>query len=112
MSATDRRRSREDYPHPSSPAATIRMRANRSRDTSPELALRSALHRAGLRFRVNFKVRADDRRPISVDIAFPRRKVAVFVDGCFWHGCKEHRTIPVANRAYWAPKIEENARRD
>jgi DNA mismatch endonuclease (patch repair protein) len=61
---------------------------------------------------VNFKLRTDDRRPINVDIAFPRLKVAVFVDGCFWHGCKEHRTIPVANRAYWAPKIEATASRD
>jgi DNA mismatch endonuclease (patch repair protein) len=57
-------------------------------------------------------VTVDDGRPIQVDIAFMKVKVAVFVDGCFWHGCSEHRTIPVANRDYWAPKIARNVERD
>ena len=86
------------------------MQANKSRDTRPELALRSQLHRRGLRFYVA-------RRPISTlrrtaDILFPRQKVAVFVDGCFWHGCPEHHTQAKANAEYWADKVIRNRARD
>jgi DNA mismatch endonuclease (patch repair protein) len=86
------------------------MQSNRGRDTGPELALRSAVHRLGLRFFV-------DRRPIkgvrrSADLVFPRQKVAVLLDGCFWHGCPLHYTAPVANSAFWAEKVAANRRRD
>ena len=86
------------------------MRANRRRDTGPELRLRSALHALGLRFRV-------DRRPdpaiaCRADIVFSRRRVAVFIDGCYWHGCPAHYVTPSTNRAYWTAKIEGNRRRD
>ncbi|MDQ1438214.1 MAG: mismatch endonuclease, patch repair protein [Acidimicrobiaceae bacterium] len=86
------------------------MRSNRGRDTGPELALRSALHRRGYRFRVNHRPLRGVRR--TVDVAFTRWKVAVFVDGCFWHGCPEHRTVPATNRAYWEPKLARNVERD
>jgi DNA mismatch endonuclease, patch repair protein len=88
------------------------MKANSGRNTAPELRLRSLLHAAGLRYRVHLPIRIDSGRPISVDIAFPRWKVAVFVDGCFWHGCQVHRTVPRANGSYWGPKLVRNAERD
>lgn len=87
------------------------MRAIRRRDSKPELALRSALHRMGLRFRVDFPVPVDGRSP-RPDIAFTRRRVAVFVDGCFWHGCPEHGGRPSKNANYWNPKIARNMERD
>lgn len=86
------------------------MVANRRRDTSPELALRSALHRSGLRFRVDQPLPFDRRR--RADIVFPRQKIAVFVDGCFWHGCPEHYSAPKANADYWREKVERNQGRD
>lgn len=88
------------------------MRANRRRDTTPELALRSALHARGLRFRVDYPIRGAGRRPIRPDIVFTRTKVAIFVDGCFWHGCPEHATHPKTNADYWGPKLSENIARD
>lgn len=88
------------------------MRANRRRDSAPERALRSALHRAGLRFRVDYPVRTPGRRPVRPDIVFPARRVAVFVDGCFWHACPVHGTQPATNEAYWTRKIEANRHRD
>ncbi|MBE0609378.1 MAG: very short patch repair endonuclease [Dehalococcoidia bacterium] len=81
---------------------------SRQRDTGPELALRSRLFAAGLRYRVHFRVMP--RR--LVDVAFPRARVAVFVDGCFWHKCPIHTTSPKANAAYWAEKLAKNAIRD
>lgn len=94
----------------SSPAVRASMQANKSRDTKPELAIRSLLHSRGLRFYVS-------RRPISTlrrtaDILFPRRRVAVFVDGCFWHGCPQHHTLAKTNSRYWAEKVERNRARD
>ncbi|HZK04708.1 MAG TPA: very short patch repair endonuclease [Actinomycetaceae bacterium] len=80
------------------------------RATGPELALRKRLHGAGFRFRVQFPVPARPRR--SIDIAFPRWRVAVFVDGCFWHSCPEHRTEPTANREWWLKKLRSNSDRD
>ena len=88
------------------------MRGNRKRDTRPELALRSALHRQGLRFRAEFPLRLDGSRPIRLDIAFTRLRVAVFVDGCFWHRCPEHCQVPRSNRSYWEPKLSRNVDRD
>jgi DNA mismatch endonuclease (patch repair protein) len=88
------------------------MRANRRRDTTPELALRSALHRTGARYRVDYPVRLPNSRPIRPDIVFTARRVAVFVDGCFWHGCPIHGTTPATNRDYWQSKLTTNRERD
>jgi DNA mismatch endonuclease (patch repair protein) len=94
----------------SSPAVREVMRANRSRDTKPEVALRSALHRLGLRYRVGQRPVADLRR--TADLVFSRARVAVFVDGCYWHGCPEHHRPSRTNAAFWQTKIEGNKRRD
>ena len=95
---------------PSSEAVSVRMSRQAVRDTMPELALRRELHRRGLRYRVDAAVPGLRRR--KVDIVFPRIRVAVFVDGCFWHGCPEHRTMPKANEAWWRSKLERNILRD
>jgi DNA mismatch endonuclease (patch repair protein) len=89
------------------------MAAIRRRDTKPERAIRSLLHAQGFRFRVDLPIRIDGLRPIRPDIVFTRRRVAVFCDGCFWHGCPEHglRT-GVRNGYYWDPKIAGNVERD
>ncbi|HET7484940.1 MAG TPA: very short patch repair endonuclease [Solirubrobacterales bacterium] len=87
------------------------MRANRRVNTTPELALRSELHRLGLRFRKDLLLKLGAGR-VRPDIVFTRSKVAVFVDGCFWHLCPEHGQIPKANRAYWEPKLVRNVERD
>lgn len=79
------------------------------RDTAPERLLRSELWRRGLRYRVDHAVVGRRRR---VDIAFPGSKVAVFVDGCFWHGCPEHGTLPKTNSEWWAEKLAANIARD
>jgi DNA mismatch endonuclease (patch repair protein) len=81
-----------------------------TRDTSAELKLRRALHANGLRFRVDRPVLADRRR--RVDIVFGPARVAVFVDGCFWHGCPEHETQPKSNASFWREKLEANRQRD
>lgn len=86
------------------------MRGNRPRDTKPELAVRSRLHRLGYRFRVDYRAVLESRG--RVDIAFPSRRVAVMIDGCFWHGCPEHGTIPKRNAEYWLPKLSRNIERD
>src|SRR5437763_1503633 len=74
------------YPEPSSKSATSVMKGNRRRDTGPERAVRSLLHRAGLRYRVDVAI-VGDRYRVRPDVVFRASKVAVFVDGCFWHGC-------------------------
>jgi DNA mismatch endonuclease (patch repair protein) len=94
----------------SSPAARRRMQANRGRDTAPELAIRREMHRRGYRYRVDVPVLPGLRR--RADLVFSRQRVAVFVDGCFWHGCPVHGTTSKANQAYWVGKIAENRRRD
>lgn len=88
------------------------MASNRRRDTVPEVRLRSALHRRGLRFRVDMPIPARDRRPIRPDIVFTQSRLAVFVDGCFWHGCPDHGSSPRANADYWVPKLARNKQRD
>ena len=98
------------HPGPSSVEVSARMSAARRRDTSPEMLLRRELHRRGRRFRVVRKVPGNNRR--TIDIAFPRHRLAVFVDGCFWHGCAEHGTSPRANAQWWARKLTANAERD
>jgi DNA mismatch endonuclease (patch repair protein) len=89
------------------------MAAIRRRDTKPERRLRSLLHNRGLRFRVDLPIRLPGSKPIRPDIVFTRAQLAVFCDGCFWHGCPEHGRRPdVRNRDYWAPKIVGNVARD
>lgn len=94
-----------------SPGTRRSMRSNRRTDTQPEIRLRSALHRSGRRFRKDVPVRADGRR-VRVDIAFPRQRVAVFVDGCFWHCCPEHGSRPRTNEEFWRAKLDGNVHRD
>ncbi|MGO1178839.1 MAG: very short patch repair endonuclease [Cellulosimicrobium funkei] len=98
------------HPGASSAEASLRMSAARRRDTAPELALRRELFSRGLRYRVAFPVPSQRRR--TIDVAFTRAKVAVFVDGCFWHGCPEHGTSPRANSEWWKAKITANRTRD
>lgn len=86
------------------------MRSNRGRDTKPEFALRSAVHALGLRYRVSAQPLTGWRR--TADIVFPTERVAVFLDGCFWHGCPEHHTVATTNSTYWAEKVASNRARD
>ncbi|WP_251149780.1 very short patch repair endonuclease [Cellulosimicrobium sp. Marseille-Q4280] len=86
------------------------MSTAKRRDTAPELALRRELHARGLRYRVAFPVPGQKRR--TIDIAFTRARVAVFVDGCFWHGCPVHGTSPRANGQWWKAKLAANRARD
>lgn len=95
---------------PVSAAARNTMLANRGRDTGPELAIRSRLHRNGLRYRVDMSLPFDRRR--RADLVFTRVGLYVFVDGCFWHGCPEHFTLPKTRTDFWLAKIEGNRRRD
>jgi DNA mismatch endonuclease (patch repair protein) len=86
------------------------MKGNKGRDTVPEIAVRSALHSTGLRFRKN--VRPMKALRCTADIVFPTERVAVFIDGCFWHSCPEHGRVPGKNRSYWSEKLERNVARD
>src|SRR5689334_11798935 len=96
---------------PLTPHVRTVMRANRSRDSKPEARLRRLFFGAGLRYRVNYPVRLETR-PVRVDIAFPRRRLAVFVDGCFWHACPTHGNAPRHNHEYWSVKLRRNVERD
>jgi len=103
-------RSSNKNPTPSSKAALNRMKAAKPRDTAPEKALRSELHKKGLHYRIDAKpVKELNRR---ADIVFRSAKVAVFVDGCFWHGCPIHGTQAKANAEFWKNKIKQNQIRD
>lgn len=104
--------SMDSYPHPTSAATTATMKGNRRADTRPELMLRAALHSCGLRFRKDYPVRIHGARPTRVDIAFTRARVAVFIDGCFWHGCPLHGNVPTTNPHYWPEKLRRNRERD
>jgi DNA mismatch endonuclease, patch repair protein len=101
-----------EYPHPLNEGRSANMRANRRTDTKPELALRRALHRQGYRFRKDYRLDLADGKRVRPDIAFTARRVAVFVDGCFWHACPEHGTRPANNTWYWEPKLRRNVERD
>ncbi len=81
------------------------MSSIRSKNTKPELALRKALWKKDLRFRVQYGTE-------KIDIAFPSKKIAIFVDGCFWHLCPIHSHLPKSNKAYWGPKLKKNVERD
>jgi DNA mismatch endonuclease (patch repair protein) len=100
-----------DIPPPaSSPDVSARMSRARRRDTAPEVAIRGEAHRRGLRYRVDAPLPGLPRR--RADMVFPRRHVAVFVDGCFWHSCPVHATTPTANREWWTAKLARNEERD
>lgn len=94
------------------PNAAIRksMQGNRGRDTAPEMAVRRLLHAQGFRYRVHVRPVQDVRR--TADLVFPRMKVAVFIDGCYWHGCPEHYIAPMTNAFYWSDKVSANRARD
>lgn len=101
---------REDDSWASSPAVRAVMRGNKGRDTRPELALRSALHALGLRYRVGVRPLPALRR--TADLVFTRDKVAVFLDGCYWHGCAQHYRPSRKNPEFWSAKIQANQNRD
>jgi DNA mismatch endonuclease (patch repair protein) len=81
------------------------MSAIRSKNTVPEVILRKALFAKGLRFRIHYGKE-------KIDIAFPHRKITIFVDGCFWHGCPIHSHMPKSNESYWQSKLKKNIERD
>lgn len=96
---------------PASTAVVRRvMKGNRAVDTRAEVAVRSAVHALGLRFRKHVAPLRGLR--CRADLVFGRQRVAVFVDGCFWHGCPEHGTSPATNSAYWIAKLGGNVERD
>lgn len=97
-------------PPASNPAVRLVMQGNRKRNTRPEMALRRSLHALGLRFRVACRPLANLSR--TADIVFASPRLAVFLDGCFWHGCPDHFSQPSTNQAYWAWKINRNRLRD
>lgn len=95
---------------PSSPEVSRRMAKIRQKGTGAEIVLRRELYQRGLRYRVDFEVMKKPHR--VADIVFPRLMIAIFVDGCFWHGCPEHATWPKQNAEFWRKKIETNRARD
>lgn len=101
---------RGSYAFDASPDVRRRMQLQRPRGTEPELAIRRLLHQMGLRYRVDRRPDPSIRR--RADIVFTQAKVAVFVDGCFWHNCPEHGSMPKQNVSYWEPKLHRNAERD
>lgn len=101
--------SRGERPAASSEVVLRRMQRQRRRDTKPELAVRRAVHALGLRYRVDIAPIPGRRR---ADMVFTRAKVAVYIDGCFWHGCPDHATEPKANREWWRQKLDRNRERD
>lgn len=100
----------DERPVPASDAVRQRMQSQRTRDTEPELALRRELFRRGLRYRLQRRPLIGLRR--QADLVFPGPRVAVFVHGCFWHGCPEHATSPKANAEFWRAKLDRNRERD
>jgi DNA mismatch endonuclease, patch repair protein len=101
----------KSYPFTADPGRAANMRGNRRADTKPELALRAALFAMGYRYRKDLRLDLPARR-VRPDIAFTSRRVAVFVDGCFWHACPEHGSKPKSNEWYWSPKLTRNVERD
>lgn len=94
----------------STPGTRASMQSNRGRDTAPEFAVRRRLHALGHRYRVSVRPVPNLRR--TADIVFFRARVAVFIDGCFWHGCPEHYEAPVRNGGFWLEKRLRNRARD
>ncbi|WP_427008843.1 very short patch repair endonuclease [Pseudarthrobacter sp. H2] len=101
---------RVEHSWATTPATRKAMQGNRSRDTEPELAVRRILHAKGLRYRVGIRPLPGLRR--TADIAFTRARIAVFIDGCFWHGCPVHYRAPGSNMTYWSAKVSRNRERD
>lgn len=99
------------YPGPKDAEVSKRMRRNRRIDTGPEVRLRSTLHGRGHRFRKHLPIRTPDRL-VRPDVVFTRGRLAVFVDGCFWHCCPVHGNLPQSNTSYWHPKLDRNVKRD
>ena len=99
-----------DRPVPSSPGVSDRMSRARRRDTKPEMLIRREAHRRGLRYKVDFPLPDLPRR--RADMVFAGPRVAVFVDGCFWHSCPEHASIPRSNNDWWVRKLDTNRARD
>ncbi|MEU8251654.1 very short patch repair endonuclease [Nonomuraea sp. NPDC048916] len=97
-------------PPASSPEVTARLSGQVRKNTGLEMTLRRVLHARGLRYRLHVPVSGRPRR--TVDITFPRQRVAVFLDGCFWHGCPDHGSIPKSNSAWWLDKLDRNRQRD
>lgn len=97
-------------PRPSDAATALRMRTQRQRDTSCEMTVRRELHGRGLRYRVDCRPVLGLRR--RADVVFRAVKVAVFIDGCFWHGCPLHWKPPHRHSVWWAQKIATNIQRD
>jgi DNA mismatch endonuclease (patch repair protein) len=99
-------------PHPGASSADVRARMSRlrRRDNRPEMAVRRLLHAAGLRYRVAYRIPGQRRR--TIDIALTRHKLAVYIDGCFWHSCPDHLHLPKANRDWWMRKMAMNRSRD
>ncbi|QOC89809.1 very short patch repair endonuclease [Micromonospora craniellae] len=98
-------------PAPPPSSASASMRSNRHRDTKPELRLRRALYARGHRYRVALQVVAAGMR-VRPDLVYPKRKIAVFIDGCYWHRCPEHGRLPADPTGYWAAKLQRNVDRD
>lgn len=95
---------------PASRAVTERMQRVRQSGTDCELRVRKALHKAGLRYRVNIIPEKSLRT--RADIVFPRKRIAIFIDGCFWHSCPIHGTLPTKNQSWWTAKLNANRERD
>lgn len=99
---------------PPASSAGVRRRMqvlSKKRDTGPELALRRELHQLGLRYRIDVAPAPSQSRR-RADVVFSHQRVAVFVDGCFWHGCEKHGVRPTSNADYWRAKLERNMQRD
>lgn len=103
-------RKRKDQPPASSEQVRNRMCAVRQKDTAAEILVRRALHRMGLRYRVHVALLPNLRR--KADIVFSRKRIAVMIDGCFWHGCPLHGSMSKVNVDFWTDKIATNQRRD
>jgi len=96
-------------PLPASESVRLKFKRQRRRDTAPEIALRRELHSRGLRYRVDIAPTGTKHR---ADIVFTKQRVAVFVDGCFWHQCVQHRDVPRNNKEWWKKKLDRNVERD
>lgn len=99
------------YPEPTTASVAAVMRANRRKDTNLEVKVRQVLHHRGYRFRKDYLVEVDGLR-VRPDIVFTRLRLAVFLDGCFWHNCPEHGNKPRVNQPYWEAKLAKNKARD
>src|SRR5690606_28603138 len=107
----ERARALGRHPHPVSEGRSRNMQAIKRTDTKPEIRLRKGLHALGFRFRKDHRLDLPGGR-VRPDVVFTRRKVAVFVDSCFWHVCPEHGREPTSNDWYWTPKLRRNVERD